>query len=182
MLSNPEEKETKGHGGGANKGPSWSREETELLLECLERLDEYPSKSALAAEVGDIVGRTENSVMGKIHRIEKKIEKKKKEGSKPMADPRTEPDYARAGKQTEYVKPKEKPQPVSLRDKMNVLLEKIETAYDILDGVHAEILSVTDEVDQLETLIENFVAYREKLQYTIDQRNGMVVSIKKEEL
>lgn len=175
MLSNPEEKETKGHGGGANKGPSWSREETELLLECLERLDEYPSKSALAAEVGDIVGRTENSVMGKIHRIEKKIEKKKKEGSKPMADPRTEPDYARAGKQTEYVKPKEKPQPVSLRDKMNDLLEKIE-------GVRAEILSVTDEVDQLETLIENFVAYREKLQYTIDQRNGMVVSVKKEEL
>lgn len=175
MLSNPEEKETKGHGGGANKGPSWSREETELLLECLERLDEYPSKSALAAEVGDIVGRTENSVMGKIHRIEKKIEKKKKEGSKPMADPRTEPDYARAGKQTEYVKPEEKPQPVSLRDKMNDLLEKIE-------GVRAEILSVTDEVDQLETLIENFVAYREKLQYTIDQRNGMVVSVKKEEL
>lgn len=175
MLSNPEEKETKGHGGGANKGPSWSREETELLLECLERLDEYPSKSALAAEVGDIVGRSENSVMGKIHRIEKKIEKKKKEGSKPMADPRTEPDYARAGKQTEYVKPKEKPQPVSLRDKMNDLLEKIE-------GVRAEILSVTDEVDQLETLIENFVAYREKLQYTIDQRNGMVVSVKKEEL
>ena len=175
MLSNPEEKKAKGHGGGANKGPSWSREETELLLECLERLDEYPSKSALAAEVGDIVGRTENSVMGKIHRIEKKIEKKKKEGSKPMADPRTEPDYARAGKQTEYVKPKEKPQPVSLRDKMNDLLEKIE-------GVRAEILSVTDEVDQLETLIENFVAYREKLQYTIDQRNGMVVSVKKEEL